>query len=146
MSDFMLDFFNDEMCFDLVVKNGEIQKDDSLKTAVLISLFTDARCEKNELPPGETSLRGFWGDCLFNENTGSKLWLLNRTKESNQTLIKVKEYAQDALKWLITDGLAKDVGVNAFYDNKKNLVLNISIYKNDDSIEPITIDNLWSYL
>lgn len=146
MSDLMFDFFNDDMNLDLVVKSGEIQKDDSLKSAVLISLFTDARCEKNELPAGENSLRGFWGDAIFGESTGSKLWLLNRPKFTNSTLIQAKQYAEDALKWLISDGLAQNIIVDAIYNNKKQMLLNISIFKINNEIESIIIDNLWSHL
>ena len=134
------------MSLDLVVKNGEIQADESLKPAVLISLFTDARCEKTELPAGEISQMGYFGDAIFEEQTGSKLWLLNRAKYNNDTLIKAKEYAKSALTWLVTDGIAKDVQVEAYFNEQKKMILNVSIYKNNDEFESVTINNLWSTL
>lgn len=146
MSDLLFDFFNDDMELDLVVKNSEIQVDESLKSAVLISLFTDARCEKTELPEGELSQRGYFGDAIFGEQTGSKLWLINRSKYSNDTLIKAKEYAKSSLDWLVTDGLAKDVQVEAYFNEQKKMILNVSLFKNNDEIESITVNNLWGNL
>lgn len=146
MSDLCFDFFSDDMNLDLVVKNGEIQTDKSLKSAVLVSLFTDARCEKTELPKGEFSQRGYFGDAIFKEETGSKLWFLNRSKYTNDTLIKAKEYAKSSLDWIVSDGLAKDIKVDSFFNEQKKLILNISILKNNDEFESITINNLWSNL
>ncbi len=146
MTDLLFDFNTDDMSLDLVVKNGEIQADESLKPTVLISLFTDARCEKTEIPTGETSQRGYFGDAIFGEDTGSKLWLLNRAKYNTDTLIKAKEYAQAALAWLITDGLAKEVQVDAYFNEQKKMILNASIFKNNNDLESITINNLWSDL
>lgn len=146
MKDCCFDFFMDGMNLDLVVNNSEIQSDESLKQAVLVSLFTDARCEKSELPLGESSLRGFWGDGMFGEKTGSKLWLLNRSKYTNDTLIKAKEYAKSALDWMISDGLAKDIQIEASFNKNKNMILNISIFKNNEEIESMTVRHLWGDL
>lgn len=143
MSDLLFDFFDDDNELDLVVNNSEIQTDESLRIPVLISLFTDARCEKSELPISENSQRGFWGDAILGEKTGSKLWLLNRAKYNRETLIKYKEYSQQALQWMITDGLAKEINVTAEYQKNENLILNIQIKKPSGAIESITINDLW---
>ena len=140
MTDLLFDFFIEDMNLDLVVKNGEIQGDESLLPAVLVSLFTDARCEKTELPKAETSQRGYFGDAVSSAVTGSKLWLLNRTKYNNETLIKAKEYAQDALAWLVTDGLAKDVQVETYFKEQKRMALNVSIFKNNNDVETFKLN------
>ena len=134
------------MNLDLVVKNSEIQTDESLKSAVLVSLFTDVKCEKTELPKGELSQGGYFGDAIFGEKTGSKLWLLKRPKYTNETLIKAKEYAQNALAWLVTDKLAQEVDVETAFNDKKSMSLKVSILKNNNEIESIHINNLWSHL
>ena len=67
MRDLLFDFFGDENQLDIVLNNSEIQTDESLKIPVFISLFTDARCEENEVPKGQYSRRGFWGDAIFGE-------------------------------------------------------------------------------
>lgn len=145
MSDLLFDFFDDEYQLDLVLNNSEIQTDESLRMPVLVSLFTDARCEKNEIPKGQTSQKGFWGDAILGEKTGSKLWLLDKSKLNNETLIKYKEYAQDALKWMITDGIAKEIKITSEYNLKNELILLIQIKKPSGEIESITINDLWKH-
>ena len=70
---------------DLRVSGRDLLADDSLYTAVVISLFTDARARaEDELPPeldGEDR-RGYWGDGLEGESVGSRLWLLAREKDT----------------------------------------------------------------
>ena len=118
--------------FDLIIeKDGEPTVSEDLKTAILISLFTDARCLESEIPKGQKSRRGFWGDCIFNESTGSKLWLEERPKLNQDTLNKTKQYAQECLKWLIEDGHANSVDVETFYTDTN--VLNIEIIIDQDN-------------
>ena len=92
---------------------GEIRTDgadlaqgDPLETAILVSLFTDARAEIDELPPGIRGQRGWWGSTLEPEpdNIGSKLWLLDRSKQTNDVPVRAEEYARAALGWIVTDG------------------------------------------
>lgn len=76
------------------------------------SLFTDARVTENELPPGETDRRGWWGDAFDSGDdgdrgpAGSKLWLLERATINDTTVERVRRYAVDALRWMQTAGLA----------------------------------------
>jgi len=129
MSDILFDFLNEELEIDMVVRDSEIQKDESLRSSVLVSLFTDSRCDAEEVPTGESSRRGFWGDAVFDENTGSKLWLLNRAKRTNDILIKYKEYCEESLQWMQDDGLCNNISVNCVFNgkNKNHVVLNIKI-------------------
>lgn len=76
-----------EMVGDLVYQNGGLKTDSGLRTAILISLFSDAR---------EENRRGWWGGEI-----GSKLWTLQNAKRSPETLKKAQDFAQDALSWLI---------------------------------------------
>ena len=58
-----------------------------LKTAVVISLFTDRRVNEEDVPNGELN-RGYWGDMDLpeGESLGSKLWLLKREKLTPETI------------------------------------------------------------
>ena len=55
-------------CADLTITDDDLSLEKTLKTAVMISLFTDQRVTENELPYGETSRRGWFGDCLFHDD------------------------------------------------------------------------------
>lgn len=97
---------------DVVVENGDLRADDGLATAVLIALFTDARAPSYDvLPAGVSSLRGWWGDSDAEEETGSLLWLVSREKMLPETAEKVREWATDALRWLVDEEIAESYNV-----------------------------------
>lgn len=128
-----------EFGFDLENLNG-LQLDAELETAVIISLFTDARATDDELRIAgltQESNRGWWGDTYPDVEgfaLGSKLWLLTRAKKTPETLAKGRDYALDALQWLIDDGAAKTIdAASEWYRNTGILALSIDIRKPDGS-------------
>ncbi len=125
MSDAALAWF--DFGADIQVSGGDLLPDDGLASAVLISLFTDARAPQlSELPQGETSLRGWWGD-LDQRTTGSLLWLIQREKTIPEVALRAKEYAEDALAWMIEQGVAESVTVEAQLVRPSGLQLKIKI-------------------
>lgn len=97
---------------DLDLQLGDLLLDEGLQTAVILSLFCDARAEDSDvLPEGETQRRGWWGDQfgLPADRTGSKLWMLWREKRVPATLQRAQRYCEQALQWLVDDGVADSV-------------------------------------
>ncbi|SMF77472.1 Mu-like prophage protein gp46 [Tistlia consotensis] len=91
--------------------------DDSLVTAVLVSLFTDRRALTDDpLPAGAGSDRRGWaGDALSQvagDRIGSRLWLLKREKQTEETRRRAEDYVREALAWLAEEGLAAGVVVS----------------------------------
>jgi phage gp46-like protein len=113
--------------FDLAgITAGDLAADDGLETAVIVSLFTDRRASRAELPVGQTGRRGWWGDEIGDADPiGSKLWLLHREKQLPEVAARAREYAREALEWLIDDGIAESVEVGA--EIMSNGVLGLSI-------------------
>lgn len=97
---------------DLAIENGDLALDHGIQTAVLISLFSDARAEEDQRPSPADSPRGYWGDTA-EDRYGSLLWLLRRAKVTQETLTRAEEYARLALSWLIGDGVVERVDVVA---------------------------------
>lgn len=98
---------------DIAIENGDLRADEGLATAVLVSLFTDARAPSVDLlPEGATGLRGWWGDFDSDEPTGSLLWLINREKVIPETAEKAREYCVEALRWLIDEEIAESYEVD----------------------------------
>jgi len=92
----------------------DLETDEGLETSVIISLFTDKRAEKDDILPDESNLdrRGWWGDLISNfenDQIGSKLWLLNREKTETTVLVRAKKYVEEALQWMIDDGVAMKI-------------------------------------
>lgn len=97
---------------DWVIDPPGLQQGSDLFTAVIISLFTDATAVAADvIPDGTNDPRGWWGDLGQDRPIGSKLWLLDRAKLTPQLASQAKDYATDALKWLIDDGVAASVTV-----------------------------------
>lgn len=94
-------------------------KDDKLtwlNNAISISLFTDARASDDDLLPDDSQdKRGYWGDMDLadNQSLGSKLWLLSRSKITQDTLNAMHDYLTQAVQWMVDEGhlLAIDIKV-----------------------------------
>lgn len=128
MSDFGLVLVDN--CIQLQIANGDFVGDEGLETAVLLSLFTDQRVDSSELPPGLTDKRGWWGDMFPNvqgDQIGSKLWVLDRSKTTDETLAAIETNALNALNWMLVDGVASSVSVTASYNTDKSVSLVIEI-------------------
>lgn len=124
-ADYKGDFLIDE-------SGADISSDEGLETAVIISLFTDARAGDEELPPNEKSKRGWWGDSIADateDKIGSKLWLLFREKELKEVAVRAKEYVQEALEWMIETKIANKIEVDSELLGNGILGLQIRIYR-----------------
>lgn len=103
--------------FDWAVANGDLLTDGGLDTAVAISLWTDRLANEDDvLPAGDGNRRGWWGDAylppLANgqaDYIGSRLWLLARSLQILQTAQRAQAYCQEALQWLVDDGVVAQV-------------------------------------
>ena len=117
---------------DLVLFGFDLERDDGLETAVIISLFTDRRASAEQIPPEyeQDDLRGYWGDITSvsaTDQTGSLLWLLSREKQLPQTLSRAEQYCREALAWMIEDVVATKIAVSASYHSQGVMLLEIDI-------------------
>lgn len=132
MSDLKLTWNDKKAIFDLEMLPdlSDLATDEGLQTAVIVSLFTDARAEPVELPPGETDLRGWFGEAfgdLTGDRIGSKLWLLEREKQTEEVRMRAIEYAREALQWMIEDGVAESIDVDCQFPDRGIWQLAIAI-------------------
>jgi phage gp46-like protein len=92
------------------ITDADLHRDPGLETAVLISLFSDARArEQDALPQGHTNRSGWFGSMIVGVEIGSRLWLLCRSVIDGVTLSHIEQYCKDALQWMIDDGMASEV-------------------------------------
>ncbi len=117
MTDIALAWDNALFAADLAIEGGLLVTDDGLRTAILISLFTDARANDDDpLPEPGADRRGWWGNAYpaGDDETGelgSKWWLLARAKATADMLRRAGETARAALQWIVTDQIAAGVVV-----------------------------------
>jgi len=124
-----------------------------LVRAVVISLFTWRRADPADALPelGPTARRmGWWGDSFpqqSNDRIGSKLWLLARSKIMPETLRLAKAYAEQALQWLIDDGVAARVEVEVARIGVTSVGMAVRLYQTDGSaLADIRFNDVWSFL
>lgn len=93
----------------------DLESEEGLRTAVLLSLYTDRRANNDDTLPGDDSdRRGWLGDELMpdpDDRIGSRLWLLERSKVTSDMRADAENYIREALQWMIDDGVVLEVGV-----------------------------------
>lgn len=140
---------------DLVLDAGDLAADRGLATAVIISLFTDARARPDDRLPDPTGgRRGWWGDAapaevggrvLTGDRIGSRLWLLAREKTTPETVARARTYIREALAWMARPevGLARAIDVEVERQGLDRLAARITIHRPDGAVETYAFDQLW---
>ena len=135
---------------DIAFGDDGLQADPGLHTAVLLSLFTDRRAADDDaIPDNSTDQRGWWADAVAEEDGdlfGSRLWLQSREKLTASVIQRAEEYAREALQWLVDDGVASSVSVEAERIATNKLGFLVRIQRPDGSQETMRFDQLWEGL
>ncbi|MGD9638390.1 MAG: phage GP46 family protein [Alphaproteobacteria bacterium] len=143
MSDVGIIFDTSTLTGDIQVVDGDLAVDSTLKTAVILSLFSDRRADDTDERPKGSSYRGWWADALGSDKFGSKLWLLARAKHTEETRSRAEDYAKQALEWLIDDEIAALVEVTAEWLSQEILAIEVVITKGDGTVENYQFSNIW---
>lgn len=118
---------------------------DDLARAVINSIFTWARADVDDDLPGK-SREGWWGDTFpdsLGDAFGSKLWLLQRAKLTDETISKAKDYVEESLKWMLSDGVAGSVAVEAERGDFDRLDILVVVTKPDASQMTMRFQDVW---
>ena len=125
---------------DIVFQDYDMQQDDGLRTAILLSLFVDASAKQGDvLPDGGGNKRGFWAS----PELGSRLWLLDRSKQTDAVLQAARDYADEALLWLVDDGVAQSVDVQTSWLRTGLIILRVTVFKKDGSSASYKFEQTW---
>lgn len=120
---------------DVILSGSDLVNEPGLETSVTISLFTDARAEDDDVLPNKSDTRkGWWGDALLDQPIGSKLWLLSRAKNSDETVKLAGDYTKQALDWMVTDEVATEILVSASRSNNQIDISTIIIREGKSNI------------
>lgn len=120
--------------------------EDTLHTAVTISLFTDRRARADEaLPYGVTDRRGWVGEEFVSDDAGdfwgSAFWLLFVTKATTDILERARFAAKEALAWMVQTEVASKVEVEALWLADNRLAIRPRIFQGKQA-SPV-YDVLW---
>lgn len=117
----------------------------TLAQAVLISLLSWRRAEPDDPLPVAGERQGWWADGLTadGDRFGSRLWLLGRTVAQVDTAAAARQYAEEALAWMVSDGLAATVEVSAEQAGD-TLSLAVVVRRDDGTGVSLRFADLWS--
>lgn len=119
---------------------------DQLTRAVIISLFTWRRKNPDDDYP---AVMGWWGDSfpnVENDRIGSRLYLLNRQKVTNQTANLARGYIREALEWMIEDGVCVGNEITVTRTDLQTLATTIVIFQQDGNRHSLEFANIWEAL
>jgi phage gp46-like protein len=136
--DFALAFDTSSLTADLRVEgdtNFQFVHSSGLRESVFLSLFLDRIAEPDDDTPSKRrpsdfgvrdDLRGWWADREY----GSRLWLLRGAPLTDLAVERARIYAAEALAWIVDDGVAEAVDVEAEAgppgSNRINLLVTIT--------------------
>lgn len=129
------------------VPGSSLADDDPLIRAVIISLFTWRRANTGDRVDG--ARYGWWGDgaaAITGDRIGSRLWLLSREKLLPETFNRAREYASEALQWLIDDKVASSVMVSAEPYDRSGLALAVVLIRADGRRMELRFADVWRRL
>ena len=148
MADLAKTFDLESLNADLLVENAGFAESASLVSAVVNSLFSDARApagllaymaardgvDVSTIDPRGWPLEQF---TAANDNAtprvryGSLLWTLQREKQTQATLNRAISYAREALDWMTDDGIARDISIEGEWIARGRLALAVTIGLSD---------------
>ena len=112
-----------------------LKSDSPLETAIVIALFTDAPADEAALRYEHAGdFRGFPGDGIDGEATGSTLWIYRRRELSDIVAMEVKAEIERALSGLIDQQAVAKIVVSTAADKPAGkIAASIDIFARDGS-------------
>lgn len=115
--------------------SGDIETDETLDTAILMSIFEESRATSAEIPESQNR-RGFIG----NETTpgfeqGSKAWLFEQERITGSTLAELGAVINNSLIKLVDEGIAVSVSVSTPFLQNGTVIVPIDIGRDGSKIE-----------
>jgi phage gp46-like protein len=148
VTDLRLIYDENALRADLRVMGIDIETDGGIETAIIISLFSDRRAEADDaLPAGVEDRRGWFGDgvsAIDGDLIGSRLWLLAREKQLSSVTSRARQYAREALQWLMEDGIANAVDVVAEIPRPGVLALSVTVHRPTGEAVSHRYDYAWA--
>ncbi|TKI02902.1 phage GP46 family protein [Martelella alba] len=142
MTDITTVWDSDNSVGDWQESTGDLLSGSDLKTAVLISLFTDRQARADDDYDGDDR-RGWWGDSGADYAIGSRLWLLKRQKLTHAVAGKAEDYAKEALQWLLDDDVVASITITTQIVYPGRLYMQIVFIKPDGTDTTFKYSWVW---
>lgn len=144
--------FDDDLGeYDISFEDNDLVTHGGLETMVIISLYSDKRAPDGVVLPDplNTDRRGWWGDKTSEKNNdeiGSLLWLLSRSKTTEAVLLEEKKKTEEALQWMIDEDIAAKINViteRGGVVGNDFLLKKIKIQRSDGEVTAMEFKEAW---
>lgn len=133
MGDIALIFDADLASADFSIEDNDLLSDAGLETAIMLSLFTNRVAEDGDVLPDDGNDRqGWWADAVpvvDGDRFGSRLWLLQRCKNTADIPGRAEEYCKEAVQWMIDDHVLDRVDVESEIIGNDTLGIKVTPYR-----------------
>lgn len=114
---------------------GDISTEQSLDTAILMSILEEVRATAAELP--KSNKRRGW---IGNETTpgfeqGSKTWLFEQERITGTVLAELGVVVRNGLQWLIDDEIAVNVVVETPIFKNGSIVVPVNLFRDQSEVD-----------
>ena len=123
-------------------------REETLRRAVTISLFTWRRAGPDDVVD-DSDRKGWWGDSVpsvAGDKIGSRLWLLSRRTLVADTLKDAEAYANEALAWLVDDGVLTRVTVTAERQGNDRMNLRVTLIELHGETLELNFADTWELI
>ena len=134
---------DDRGLFDLTINDdGDFTTTQGFDSALVMSLGCERRADASEVLRPELR-RGWWGNELNDDGfeIGSKLWLLDQARLTQETMNAAIDYTKRGLQWLIDGGHLDTVEVTGRFTNS-GILLTINLERSNSITESVSYE-LW---
>lgn len=118
--------------------NGDFDMVEGFDTSLRMSIFAERRASESEVPDA-IRRRGWIGNTLSDIpdfEIGSKIWLYEQARLTNDTLNGVLDAARTATQWLIDDGLAINIEASIAGSTSEGTIdLKMTIFADSSRVE-----------
>lgn len=152
MADIRIDWDPEAFAGDWLLAGSTLDATRELVTAVYVALLTWRTANDDDALPADPSDRkGWWGDHEAGEihggwPIGSRLWLLARAKQTDETRLLAEEYIRELLDPLIEIGLAERYTLAVDWFAPERLGAEIVFYRGAQGSVAVRFELLWTAL
>jgi len=149
MADIRVVWDADMMSGDWLISGRTLDSTHELVTAVAVALFTHRTAEDDDpLPHFASDRRGWWGDHEAREiydgwPIGSRLWLLSREKQTEETRARAEEYIREALDPFVTHRICERYDLTVAWFAHERLGAEIVFYRGPKESIAVRFEKLW---
>jgi len=149
MADIRVVWDPERMAGEWLLKGRMLDTAGELVTAVAVALFTHRTAEADDpLPHFAADRRGWWADFDAGEiygatPIGSRLWLLSREKQTDETRARAAQYIREALDPFVEMRLVERYDLAVDWFAFERLGAEITFYRGPKESIAVRFEKLW---